>query len=68
MPRTRTLPTVQETPSTHEPVWPEIALLGAYLVICLLSVLTVLLPTTENEEEHAKAKATPPPATATQDN
>jgi hypothetical protein len=42
-------------------------LLGAYLVICLLSVLTVLLPTTENEEEHAKAKPTPP-AVSAQDN
>jgi hypothetical protein len=59
MPRTRTPTAPQATPPAHEPLWPEIALLGAYLVICLLSVLTVLLPATENEEEHAKAKVSP---------
>jgi len=57
MPRSRTPLAVQPTPRAHESLWPEIALLGAYLVICLISVLTVLLPTTENEEEHGKAKA-----------
>ena len=57
MPRSKTPPAVQATPPAHESLWPEVALLGAYLVICLLSVLTVLLPTTENEEEHAKANA-----------
>jgi hypothetical protein len=45
-------------------MWPEIALLVGYLVICLLSVLTVLMPTTENEEEHVKAKTTSAPASA----
>jgi hypothetical protein len=40
-------------------MWPEIALLVGYLVICLLSVLTVLLPTTENDEEHVKVNTTP---------
>jgi hypothetical protein len=39
-------------------MWPELVLIVGYLVICLISVLTVLLPTTENEEEHAKAKTT----------
>jgi hypothetical protein len=39
-------------------MWPEIALLVGYLVICLLSVLTVLVPTTENDEEHVKVKNT----------
>ena len=47
----------QETRDTHSPKWREIALLVGYLVICLLSVLTVLLPTTENKEEQsARAK------------
>ena len=41
----------QETRDTHSPGWREVALLVGYLVICLLSVLTVLLPTTENKEE-----------------
>lgn len=55
MPRSRTPAIVQPTPRAHESLWPEVALLGAFLVICLLSVLTVLLPATENEEEHGKA-------------
>jgi len=51
----------QETRDTHGPGWREIALLVGYLVICLLSVLTVLLPTTENKEEQSEhaARANP---------
>jgi hypothetical protein len=64
MPRTRPLSTSQPVTDTHAKRWPEIALLIGYLVICLLSVLTVLLPTTENEEEHAKPKVTSSTASA----
>ena len=46
----------QETRDTHSPSWREIALLVGYLVICLLSVLTVLLPSTENKEEQREQK------------
>lgn len=46
----------QETRVTHSPPWREIALLVGYLVICLLSVLTVLLPSTENKEEQREQK------------
>jgi hypothetical protein len=52
----------QGTTRPHARMWPEIALLVGYLVICLLSVLTVLVPTTENDEEHVKT--TPPPKSA----
>ncbi|MEY4578436.1 MAG: hypothetical protein RL701_3139 [Pseudomonadota bacterium] len=37
--------------------WQEIALLVGYLVICLLSFLTVLMPTTENRAEQIETKA-----------
>jgi hypothetical protein len=43
--------TPQPEPDTHGRPWHELALLVGYLVICLLSVLTVLVPTTENKEE-----------------
>ena len=46
----------QETRTTHSPSWREIALLVGYLLICLLSVLTVLLPSTENKEEQREQK------------
>jgi hypothetical protein len=59
MARTRPPTTTQETTRAHATRWPEVALLIGYLVICLLSVLTVLLPTTENEEEHGKPKVSP---------
>ena len=49
--------TPQPTPDTHGRPWQEIALLTGYLLICLLSVLTVLLPTTENKEEQIEHKA-----------
>jgi hypothetical protein len=49
--------TPQPTPDAHGRPWHEIALLVGYLVICLLSVLTVLLPTTENKEEQPDRKA-----------
>lgn len=47
----------QPTPDSHGRPWHEIALLTGYLVICLLSILTVLLPTTENKEEQSDRKA-----------
>jgi hypothetical protein len=47
----------QETRDTHSPSWREVLLLVGYLVICLLSVLTVLLPTTENKEERSEHDA-----------
>jgi hypothetical protein len=47
----------QPTPDAHGRPWHEIALLTGYLVICLLSILTVLLPTTENKEEQFDRKA-----------
>ena len=49
--------TPQETRDTYSSSWREIALLVGYLVICLLSVLTVLLPTTENKEEQSEHEA-----------
>jgi hypothetical protein len=60
MPRTRPPSVIQPAPPAHDPAWPELALLVAYLVICLISVLTVLTPTTENEKEHVTPKATSP--------
>ena len=48
--------TPQPTPDAHGRPWQEIALLTGYLLICLLSVLTVLLPTTENKEEQSEHK------------
>jgi hypothetical protein len=59
MPRTRPPSATPTTTTAHATRWTEIALLIGYLVICLISVLTVLLPTTENEEEHAKPKVSP---------
>jgi hypothetical protein len=47
----------QPTPDAHGRPWQEVALLVGYLLICLLSILTVLLPTTENKEEQADRKA-----------
>ena len=35
--------------------WPELLLLIGFVVICLLSVLTVLVPSTENEKDDGKA-------------
>jgi len=49
--------TPQEPAPTHTPRWREIALLVAYIVICLLSFLTVLMPTTENKAEQIETKA-----------
>jgi hypothetical protein len=49
--------TPQPTPDAHGRPWQELALLAGYLVICLLSILTVLLPTTENKEEQSEQKA-----------
>ena len=57
MRRIKPQPTPQPTPETHGRPWQEIALLTGYLLICLLSVLTVLLPTTENKEEQIEHKA-----------
>ena len=51
---TRTPTDAQPTTPAHARMWPEIALLVGYLLICLISVLTVLLPSTENEEEHGE--------------
>ena len=34
--------------------WPEVLLLIGFVVICLLSVLTVLVPSTENEKDDGK--------------
>jgi hypothetical protein len=34
--------------------WPELLLLIGFGVICLLSVLTVLVPSTENEKDDGK--------------
>lgn len=48
---------LQPTPDAHGRPWHEIALLMGYLFICLLSILTVLLPTTENKEEQSDRKA-----------
>jgi hypothetical protein len=58
MPRTRPPAVIQPAPTAHDAAWPELALLAAYLVICLISVLTVLTPTTENEKEHGTTKTT----------
>jgi len=52
----QTLP--QPTPDAHGRPWHEVALLVGYLVICLLSILTVLLPTTENKEDKPEPRAT----------
>jgi hypothetical protein len=42
-------------PKEHPPArWPEILLLIGFVVICLLSVLTVLVPSTENEKDDGK--------------
>jgi hypothetical protein len=34
--------------------WPEVLLLIGFVVICLVSVLTVLVPSTENEKDDGK--------------
>jgi hypothetical protein len=49
--------TPQEPLPTYAAGWQEVVLLVAYLVICLLSVLTVLMPTTENKAEQIETKA-----------
>jgi hypothetical protein len=36
------------------PPWPELLLLIGFVVICLVSVLTVLVPSTENEKDDGK--------------
>jgi hypothetical protein len=60
MARTRPPKPLQPAPIAHRADWREVALLIGYLVICVLSGLTVLAPATENEEEHGKANATAP--------
>jgi hypothetical protein len=57
MRRTRPENPAQETRSTYESRWREVTLLVAYLVICLLSILTVLAPSTDNQEERVDAKS-----------
>jgi hypothetical protein len=49
--------TPQEPVQTHGSKRQEITLLIAYLVICLLSFLTVLMPTTENKADEIETKA-----------
>jgi hypothetical protein len=66
MPRTHPPKDIQPDTPAHDARWRELALLIAYLVICLLSVLTVLAPTTENEEEHAKPKTLSSPRSTPQ--
>jgi hypothetical protein len=39
--------------------WPELLLLIGFVVICLVSVLTVLVPSTENEKDDVKAADAP---------
>jgi uncharacterized membrane protein len=34
--------------------WPELLLLIGFVLICLVSVLTVLVPSTENEKDDGK--------------
>jgi hypothetical protein len=42
-------------PIEHSPSrWPELLLLIGFVVICLVSVLTVLVPSTENEKDDGK--------------
>jgi hypothetical protein len=64
MPRTRAPNAPQPATPAHDYAWPDVLLLIGYLVICVLSGLTVLAPATENEEEHAKAKSTAPDTAA----
>jgi TRAP-type C4-dicarboxylate transport system permease small subunit len=52
-------------PITSDPTpsrWPELLLLIGFVVICLLSVLTVLVPSTENEKDDGKAAEAQPAA------
>ena len=57
MPRIKPQSTPQTTPDAHGQPWQEIAIVVGYLLICVLSVLTVLLPTTENKEQQFDRKA-----------
>ncbi|MET0385090.1 MAG: hypothetical protein ABW321_03985 [Polyangiales bacterium] len=60
--------TVPQEPSTaHATAWQDIALLVAYLVIAALSVLTVLMPTTDNKVEQIETKAQQSTAGETRD-
>jgi hypothetical protein len=45
---------VPEPVDKPEARWPELLLLIGFVVICLLSVLTVLVPSTENEKDDGK--------------
>jgi hypothetical protein len=63
MRRTKPETPAQETRSSYESRWREVTLLVAYLVICLLSILTVLAPSTDNQEERVDAKTRPATAT-----
>jgi competence protein ComGC len=56
MRRLKPEPSAQPEPLAHAPRWKEITLLVAYLVIFALSILTVLVPTTDNQEEHVEKK------------
>jgi hypothetical protein len=49
--RSERIPEPSERPT---PRWPELLLLIGFVVICLLSVLTVLVPSTENEKDDGK--------------
>jgi len=50
MPRLKPQPVPQAPITPHAPSWQELGLLVAYLVVCVLAFLTVLLPATENKE------------------
>jgi hypothetical protein len=49
--RSERVPEQNERPPSR---WPELLLLIGFVVICLLSVLTVLVPSTENEKDDGK--------------
>jgi hypothetical protein len=49
--RSERIPEPKERPPSR---WPELVLLIGFVVICLLSVLTVLVPSTENEKDDGK--------------
>jgi hypothetical protein len=49
--RSERIPEPNERPPSR---WPELLLLIGFVVICLLSVLTVLVPSTENEKDDGK--------------
>jgi hypothetical protein len=57
MRRTKPETPVQETRGAYDSRWREVTLVVAYLIICLLSILTVLAPSTDNQEERVDAKS-----------